>query len=665
VLVSLHAVGPAAAPAAGGDRYETAPPFAAEGAQAESIRFTVRVTDNNLMGVTVTNYGFVGNNFVSRTPSMEYPLGTGYEHMVRGGLWVGARAVDDSGAFVGVVTGAVDGSQGSSAQQATEFTPAGLEIKVRSTLPNSRFFNGAAVSEQDYIGEFSDRPAKRSANNAENHRPMGILVRQENYAWSFSDYQHLVIFHFVIKNLGPPLADAWVGFYAEIASGPKNAYSGWPPSSSGSTIGGWYSKKWLQYDDSLRFIREHYCAAQQVPGGCILDRVPVWVGIKLLGTGPEPISTKQVTLAAWDYTPDSELRDEDTERYAILSAGTIQDLSAPELQPQSGDPVELIAVGPFAQIDPGDSISVDFALVGGSGLTDPSQAQEHARFAQRAFDRGYVVPVPPPSPRLKVVARDRALDLYWDDAPEFFADSTGPQPLDFEGYRLYVGEDRNQLVRVAQLDKSTSPNDTTGFNTGFAAVQHDTTMDGIDYRYRYTIPALRNGFKYFTAITAYDLGNTEIESLESGIAQNKTLAIPSPAVGEKAPGKVYVYPNPYRVEARWDRGRQVRDHYLWFTNLPERCTLRIYTLSGDLVYETPFVGSQYRGEGARGVFDPRSELDVAPPTLSGTTFAWNMITREGQAAATGLYLYSVEDDATHEKTVGKFLIVKSDREGFQ
>src|SRR5262249_5372518 len=107
--------------------------------------------------------------------------------------------------------------------------------------------------------------------------------------------------------------------------------------------------------------------------------------------------------------------------------------------------------------------------------------------------------------------------------------------------------------------------------------------------------------------------------------------------------------------------------YLWFTNLPERCTLRIYTLSGDLVLQVPFDGAGYHGDGARGVYDPRRELDVPPPTLSGTTYAWNMIPKEGQAVATGLYLFSVEDeDPGHKghKTVGKFLIVKSDREGF-
>jgi hypothetical protein len=194
-------------------------------------------------------------------------------------------------------------------------------------------------------------------------------------------------------------------------------------------------------------------------------------------------------------------------------------------------------------------------------------------------------------------------------------------------------------------------------------VRRDTIMDGVQYHYRYTIPALRNGFKYFTAVTAYDLGNVEIESLESGTAQNKVLAIPNPAPGETSTRKVYVYPNPYRVEAAWDHGQQVRDHYLWFTNLPPHCMVRIYTLSGDLVYENEFEGSRYHGQGARGVYDPAREVDVEPPTLSGTSLAWNLITRQGQAAATGLYMYSVENLAGGERTVGKFVIVKSDREG--
>src|SRR5258705_12150673 len=121
----------------------------------------------------------------------------------------------------------------------------------------------------------------------------------------------------------------------------------------------------------------------------------------------------------------------------------------------------MIATGPFAQINPGETITLDFALVGGAQDAD---IQNHARLAQRAFDRNYNVPVPPPSPRFKILARNNALDLYWDDSPEFVPDSTGSVPLDLEGYRLYIGEDRNDLRRVAQFDLATPPHDTTGFN---------------------------------------------------------------------------------------------------------------------------------------------------------------------------------------------------------
>ncbi|OGF13434.1 MAG: hypothetical protein A2W00_05500 [Candidatus Eisenbacteria bacterium RBG_16_71_46] len=664
-LLLAFAIG-AAVPVRAADHPPTAVPFAPQQVNVDSIRYAVRVTDNNLVGVTISNYGFIGNNFISRSPSFEYPLGTGFEHMVRGGLWVGALAIDQQGAFTGVVTGAVDGSQGSASQSATEFTPAGIEIKVRSTLPNNKFFNVAAVSEQDFVSEFSDQPAKRSLNNIEAHRPMGLLVRQENYAWSFSDYQHIVIFHYVIKNTGPPLKDAWVGFYAETASGPKNAYSVWPPSSSGSTIGSWYSKKWIQYDDSLRLFREHYCAALPIPEGCNLPLVPYWVGMKLLGVRPGDVADtadKRVTLGAWTYAPGSPLRDEDVERYAIMSAGAVQDLSAADLQPQSGDPIELLAVGPFRQIDPDSTIEVDFALVGGKEIFD---IQRHARFAQRAYDRDYIVPVPPPSPRFKVVARDGALDYYWDDSPESAVDPTSPIGRDFEGYRLYIGEDRLDLRLLAQFDLAVPPNDTTGFNTGFDAIRLNppVTFDGVPYHYRYTVTNLRNGFKYFAAVTAFDLGNVEIESLESGTSQNKTLVIPAPGPGERPSTGVTVFPNPYRVEARWDQGRLVRDHYLWFANLPQRCRLKIFTLSGDVIFDTDFDGATYHAGGVRGIYDPRRELDVPPPTLSGRMFGWDLITREGQATASGLYLYSVEDRDSGKRTVGKFLVVKSDREDF-
>ena len=80
------------------------------------------------------------------------------------------------------------------------------------------------------------------------------------------------------------------------------------------------------------------------------------------------------------------------------------------------------------------------------------------------------------------------------------------------------------------------------------------------------------------------------------------------------------------------------------------------------MYETRFDGATYRGAGARGLYDPKTDLDVDAPWLSGATRAWDLITREGQAAATGLYVFSVEDLDSGRVSRGKFLIVKSDRE---
>ena len=669
VACALAGMGAGACARADADHLAPARAAAPLAVQDDSIRFLSTVDNVNLMGVTITNYGFIGNNFISRSPSVEYPLGEGLEHMVRGGLWIGARCFDSPTDTLRVTTGTVDGSAGSGSQSASEFTPASNTIEVRSTLPNSRYYNPLhAVSELDMVSTYSDIPAKHSDNNGEAHRPIPVLVRQENYGWSFSDFAHLVIFHFVIKNLGPPIANVWVGWYSEFSSGNKNLYSCWPPSQSCSTVGSWFSKKWIAYEDSLRLFREHYCAQQPVPTNCNLGIAPAWAGVKLLGVHPGNLADttdKKITFAPWSYAPNSPLRDEDRERYAIMSSGQITPTIGDSLQPGSGDPVELIAVGPFRELDTGDTISVDFALVGGAEISD---LEEHARFAQRAFDRDYIVPVPPPSPRLHVVSRHNALDLYWDDSPESATDVTSPILHDFEGYRVYVGENRNDLHRIAQYDLAAPPHDTTGFNTGLEPVRlpAPVVFDGVTYRYKLTVPALRDGFKYYVAVTAYDLGSVEIESLESGVAQNNTLAIPAPAPGEMDGnhGAVTVFPNPYRVEAAWDQGQNVRDHYLWFANLPPRCQLRIFTLSGDLVFDTHFDGASYHGGTARGIYDPSRELDVKPPTLSGATYGWDMITNQGQAAATGLYLWSVTDDATGKRSVGKFLIVKSDRASF-
>jgi hypothetical protein len=619
--------------------------------------------------MTVTNYGFYGNNFFSRAASLEYPANRGYEHMVRGGLWVGAVARDTAGEFTGVTSGTVDAAQGPTSPEGSEWTPGDRQILRRSTLAPSPFYDRArAVSELDMIADFNDFSPTRAASNNENHRSMKLEVRHENYQWNYAEFKNLLFFHIKVTNRGPLLKNAWVGIYTELTSGNKGGYVNWPPSSTDpGGLGGWFNKKWISYDSTLNMLREHYCASPPVPpsepNGCHLERAPYWIGLRYLGSrGLTGDSTRRhLTLSAWSWSPGNAFRDEDRERYQLMSTGLIQSLDGDTLLPVSGDPVEIFAVGPFPLVYKDSSVTVDFAMVGGTEVPD---LNHNSGFAQFAFDHDYILPRPPDPPRVAVVARDTALDIYWDDESEDAYDVTSPNPRDFEGYRVYIGEDPDTLARVAQFDVA---GDTASFNTGLPA-RTDTTIaitgspgDSLHANYRLSVGGLRNGFKYYCAVTGFDLGNTQITPLESGVTEiNRRVAVPGPAPEERPEQRPTVFPNPYRVEARWDQGRNVRDHYLWFANLPERCTLKIFTLAGDLVFEKEFDGAAYHGEGSRGIYDPT--LSLGKPTLSRTTFGWNLITTDGQAIATGIYLFSVEAKGS-KRHVGKFLVVKSDREG--
>ena len=124
-----------------------------------------RIVSLNRMGLTITNYGFLGSNFINRSPSLEYPNGTGYEHLPHGGLWIGASAVDDAGAFHGVTTACLDMFQGSSSTSATEFSPARTGFEIRSMIPSSPFYSADAVSEEDALSWYTDALARQAAGN--------------------------------------------------------------------------------------------------------------------------------------------------------------------------------------------------------------------------------------------------------------------------------------------------------------------------------------------------------------------------------------------------------------------------------------------------------------------------------------------------------------------
>ncbi len=628
--------------------------------------YGTKTTSNNLINLTISNSGGWGVGFTSASiPNMTYPAGLPYEHMVRGGLWIGAKVLcpdcDTSahGQRIAVSFGSQD-EDGGQSTPLTEYTPlpntASNRISERSNLANSPFFSKFAVSEQDLVARFRDTPGNRVGS--EPHVPLNVEVTESMYSWSFSFAESFVIQHLVIKNTGDLLRDVYVTHYTEMQSLNKAIYANYPASPLRPSP---YSKKKLTYFPELRLIAENYCES---PQNCHLERVPAYAGVMILGTHPDTVVNLNPKILTHKYagtgldegTPYARV--DDSEKYAFQQLpGDIEAQS-----PGSSDPSQWLTVGPIPSINRGDSVVVDFAFVGGMS---PEEIKTTARHAQLAFDLNYKLPTPPPSPRMYARPVEQGVELLWEGSPDTTFDSTGPDGAqrDFEGYRIYLGPNQTSLKLIAAFDRK----DTTGFNTGLDSLLlpegPPVVVQGDTMRYHYVLKGLRDGFKYFTSVTSFDTGNPRIESLESGKTQNLLFTIPGPDSAQAARNEITVFPNPYRVEARWDARRFAKDHYLWFANLPPRCTIRIYTLGGDLVHQVDFNGATYQGDDhSRGLYSAGRDFGVKAPVTSGSMYAWDMISRFNQAVASGMYIYSVEELPSGKKHLGKFVIIKSDRQ---
>ncbi|HNT51789.1 MAG TPA: hypothetical protein PKH19_00195, partial [Candidatus Syntrophosphaera sp.] len=177
--------------------------------------------------------------------------------------------------------------------------------------------------------------------------------------------------------------------------------------------------------------------------------------------------------------------------------------------------------------------------------------------------------------------------------------------------------------------------------------------------YRAAIHNPRKGIEYYTAVTAYDRGipSNDLNYLETGRDADANMKIFFPGtIAKNSMDNIYVVPNPYLGRSKFD-GRRDKDEKgdksrrLWFINLPERCKIRIYTLAGDLVDEIDHNGA-YQAD----------IITVSKAALLGITangmHDWNLLSKNNQIIAPGVYLYSVENKADNKIKVGKFVIIK-------
>ncbi len=674
--------------------------------------------------LTATNVGTFGNAFRgykdgSGSPSMEYPAGSGIEHLFEGGLWLGGTV---NGA-VRVSTSAYDAPQGyAPGRGGFEFNASqGVSVSERSSIKSSPNYRSDAVSHQDFLCSFNDAEILVPGTSIpiNNHlNPMDIEVDMAVYNWEYSFTDFMVIVDMTItNNSNNTYQDFYAGLWDNTVVRNVNIT---PAGAGGATF---YSQGGNGFIDSLNLA---YCYDRNGDPGF----TDSYVGQLFLGAEdkngfkhPKTDPNTKVNYNAWVFNNSGQntffFPTTDQQRYQKMSNGfnqhpcwtdptgaacaTTMDVDLQAELNANGNRSDLLTVGPFNDYAPGDQIKLSFAYVvakkyedglpnGDNNAVQQTYLIDAANWAQRTYngedanfngllDPGedkdgdgkitrFILPSPPESPRLKVIPGDGNCTIYWTDNSRQSLDPISKK-LDFEGYNIYAtatGFDvfgtpdlKDDLDLVASYDSLGNP---YGFNTGFLPIKLDEPMifegDTNQYVFSYTLDPLPNGWQTAVSVTAFDKGdlNSGLESLESAVLSNTVRAFPGAPGSNLDSVEPFVYPNPYYLGASWEGNSnfQEESRKLIFSNLPQNARITVTTAGGDFIDSFDHHGD-YNGSDIRW-FQSFGAENSNQNVFSGGEHAWDLLSKESQIIARGMYLFHVEDLDNGKNFTGTFLIVK-------
>jgi hypothetical protein len=681
-------------------------------------------TSVGTIGLSITNFGTIGKPDVRNNPesgfSMRYPSDTGTEHLFEAGIWIGALYNNSQ---LRVSTSSITTSGGYSRGGAGfEFTADNILLR-RSSNPGDEFFSAQSVGEQDIIAEFTDRRRDINGTPISGHdTPLYADVRLESYNWGFPFTENFSIIKYEITNNSNLYAGAatwdsvFVGMYADLVVRNVNTAT--------ETGGDFFNKNGIGYLDSLYTTYAFDAGSPDNP------MINTYGAISLIGAEyrdnffhpkneeyltEQGINAPMVGPSYWLFSSGTGVFNgpsNDIDRYTRMaeqfpidstaaSGETYREALRTDGQDGAGNYISFISMGPFPEVEPGETITVYFAysaalkpdeFQGASpSIKEIDNEESRANLTQtissinRVFqgedinDNGildpgedtdgdgeltrYLFPTPPDNPNIRIELEEGKASIYWDRTAEFSVDRVSGE-MDFEGYRIYssqLGDGQGVDPRlIREFDK---PANQIAFDTGFEEVElnEPVTFEGdtSEYWYKYELEGLLSGWQYEVSVTAFDGGSEtfEIGSLESSTNTNSVRIFPGTPVNENFGSnskefKVGVYPNPYRINAAWD-GQNEDNRKLYFYNLPSRAEVRVYTVAGDIVGELEHNSETYNGDIAW--FNNFSD---DPRVMAGGEHAWDLQSDANQILSTGLYLYTVKDLDSGEVQTGKLLIIK-------
>jgi hypothetical protein len=659
----------------------------------------------------VSNRGYFGRRGQDVTnPSAEWPAGSNHEYLYAAGLWVGGVITRGGARDTLVSAGLYQREfQNRTPNEGCGNPPVGICETFEGAPAGLRRFDddGDGLLDEDPLdGTDNDADGRVDEDfagisqkmfrtvyydtsiffnqffpdEADQHTPMGLRVEQESYQWTDAQFDDFVGIEFRIQNIsrlldpvGWDITSCYIGFMVDGDVGLddedlnywEDDQGGFAATDTTVTLSTGTTR---DLSLTLGYIYD------EIGGQSASDDVTGYCGVMFLGhtvdtTTPDvenAFAPRQVGIHAYRIWSggDQDPRD-DLDRYRFLRGlqDTGRTIDPATIRPQ--DYRFLVSAGPFARIPPGSTLTFQVAFVMGEmvQITDetgrtrrvpdfgnPVQAQLAYR-GDEILDLRWATSSPPPPPNVSIAAGDRNVVVEWDDFPEDVPDPlTGA--IDFAGYQVWKAEGWRRESNIPSDDmwRLIADFDSTELS------DVDTGLTGIG-KYRYVDTRVQNGFVYWYAVTAYDKGAfsmtvsgsppettyTRTDLPKYGkFTQTMQMVTPRTTPAQTL-DDVYVVPNPYRENAAWDlaetsfepTGRRIK-----FFNLPQRATIRIYTLAGDHV--------------ATIDHDDAALVDGAPP---GQT-SWNLISKNDQDTASGIYLYHVTSAMDGSEAVGKFVIIR-------
>ena len=307
-----------------------------------------------------------------------------------------------------------------------------------------------------------------------------------------------------------------------------------------------------------------------------------------------------------------------------------------------GEPLCVMGLGPYT-LPHGDSLSFVYAeacgsismaerFAGNKELMPTGKDSLYMTFDAVIFNytHNFNIPDAPKMP-LKIEAEATTagtIKLTWDNEAESTVDPdyAGAEANDFDGYRLYRSEYSGMGPWIKFREWKLSNGDQLVHE-----LEDSDVLLGTGYFYG--IASIDKGHDGWPFYLPEDTGGP-VPPLESKKAVTETAVYKIRRLG-KTLDEIKVVPNPFKI--RSGLATVGDDLRIEFINLPPVCTIRIYTLYGDLVQiieHTDGTG----GESWGGNFN---EYQVSKYT---------------QRIAPGIYVYHVDSDVG--QSVGKFVIIK-------